>query len=115
MFNHIIKFDIPGSINMLIEFSYISLSFLLTAYTIWCYFKRKERGLLYLTIGFTFLTSSTTLKMIKSLIWLYVTQINIIMLRLLELGDLALFACFTICIILALRGGYLIKLENKKK
>lgn len=89
--------------RMLIETNYVFLSLLLLIYSVWHYLKRKERGWLYLTSGFTFLTASTTLQLINSLIWLHGIQANRITLRLLELAGLALFACFTICTIMALR------------
>lgn len=91
------------AVSILIELNYIFLSLLLMIYSAWRYSRRRERSMLYLTLGFTFLALSTTLQMIKSLIWFYGTQVNILMLRFLELGGLALFACFTISTIIALR------------
>jgi hypothetical protein len=88
---------------MLTEFSYVFFSLVLTAYAMWSYFMRRERGLFYLSLGFTFLTSSTILQLVKSLIWLHGSQVNITTLRLMELGSLALFAFFIICTIVALK------------
>lgn len=89
---------------MLIELSYVFLSFLLMGYAVWRYFKQRERGLFYLTLGFTFLALSATFQMLNSQTWIYeILKYSIIMLRLLELGGLAFFACFIICTIIALR------------
>lgn len=85
------------------EFSYVFFSVLLTAYAMWRYFMRRERGRFYLSLGFMFLTSSTMLQLVKSLIWIHGSQVNITTLRLLELGSLAFFACFIISAIIALR------------
>lgn len=85
---------------MLIELNYVFFSFLLVFYVAWRYFKRRERHILYLTLSFAFLALSTTLQMLNS--WIFGTQ-PIIMLKFLELGGLALFACFTICTVIALR------------
>jgi hypothetical protein len=59
--------------------------------------------MLYLTLGFIFLSASTALQLINSLIWTYGIPVSLTMLRLLELGGLAFFACFTISVIIALR------------
>jgi hypothetical protein len=88
---------------MPIEFSYFLFSLLLTAYAMWRYFMRRERGLFYLSLGFTFLTTSIILQLVESLIWIYGSQVNITTLRLLELGGLALFACFAVFVVLALK------------
>lgn len=87
---------------MLIELNYVFFSLLLMIYSVWLYFKRRERCMFYLTLCFTFLTLSTMLQVLNSLTWVYGTQ-PIIVLRLLELGGLALFACFTITAIITLR------------
>lgn len=88
---------------MLIELNYVLFSVLLWGYSSWCYFKRREKGLLYLTLGFAFLTLSTMLQLTNSLIWAYRIQASIMMLRLLELCGLALFACFTISVVVSLK------------
>jgi len=88
---------------MLMELSYVSFSLLLTAYALWRYFMRREKGLFYLSLGFTFLTTSTILQLVESLVWIYGSQVNITALRLLELGGLALFACFAVFVALALK------------
>jgi len=85
---------------MLVELNYALFSFLVVAYSLWRYFKRREKGVLYLTLGFTFLALSATLQMLNSLIW-YGIPLNIK--KFLELGSLALFACFTITTIIAIR------------
>lgn len=95
---------------MLVELNYVFFSFLLVVYIAWRYSKRRERGLLYLTLSFIFLASSTTLQMLNSLIWVYGTQPSVTMLRLLELNSLALFACFTISAIIAL--GKILETSN---
>lgn len=87
---------------MLVEPNYVFFSFLLVVYGLWRYFKRRERHMLYLTISFTFLALSKTLHMLNSLLWVFGTQ-PIRMLRFLELGGLALFSCFIISAIIALR------------
>jgi len=84
-------------------FSYVFFSLLLTAYAMWRYFKRRDRGLFYLSLGSTLLTASTILQMVESLIWLHGSQMSITSLRLMELGSLALFAFFVICIVVALK------------
>lgn len=92
---------------MLIELNYVFLSILLVVYGAWRYFKRKEKHLLHLTLSFTFLTLSAIVQMFTSprLIYVlaYVIPINVTVLRLLELVGLALFACFIISAIIALR------------
>ena len=98
---------------MIIELNYIFLSFLLVVFSAWYYFKQKERGLLYLTLGFTFLALSATLQMLNSQIWIYEILNSVITLRLLELGGLAFFVCFTICAIIALRKIFA-KTSNSK-
>lgn len=86
--------------KMPIEFSYFLFSLLLTAYAMWRYFIQRERGLFYISLGFTFLTTSTILQLVESLIWVYV---NITTLRLLKLSGLALFTCFAVLVVLALK------------
>ena len=88
---------------MLVELNYVFFSLLLVIYSAWRYFKRRERGILYLTLCFTFLTLSTMLQMLNSLIWVYEIRASITMLRLLEVSGLGLYAGFTTCAIIALR------------
>lgn len=83
--------------KMLIELSYVVFSLLLVIYSVWRYYKRRERILLYLTLSFTFLASSTTLQLIRSLI-----LAHRVVLRVLELASLGMFACFIVLIIIAL-------------
>lgn len=90
-------------IQMLVEFNFVLFSFILLFYSARHYFKRKDRYLFYLTLCFTFLALSNTLQMFTSIAWVYNIQINLIILKLLELVVLALYACFTICAIVALR------------
>jgi len=87
---------------MLVELNYIFFSLLLMVYSVWRYFKRRERRLLYLTLGFTFLTLSTLLQILSSSGWFYISQFKIPY-RLLELGGLALFAGFVISSVIALK------------
>ncbi len=89
--------------SALIELNYLFFSLLLLIYSAWRYSKRRERSMLYLILGFAFLSASTALQLINSLIWTYGISVSLIMLRLLELLGLAFFACFTISIIIALR------------
>jgi len=91
------------AMSALIELNYLFFSLPLLIYSAWRYSKRRERNMLYLTLGFAFLSASTTLQLINSLIWLYGIQVNITIQRLLELAGLAFFACFTITAIIALR------------
>lgn len=83
---------------MLVELNYVFFSCLLLVYSAWHYFKRRERGQLYLTMCFTFLALSAVFQLIESQILAHRT-----VLRLLELGGLALFTCFTICTIITIR------------
>jgi hypothetical protein len=83
---------------MLIELNYVFFSCLLVVYSVWRYFKRREISRLYLTLCFTFLALSTVFQLIESQILAHRT-----VLRLLELGGLALFTCFTICTIITIR------------
>ena len=88
---------------MLVELSYVLFTFLLVAYGIWCYSKKRERILLHLTLSFAFLASSTTLQMLKVLLF---GKFGIFVLRLIELSGLALFACFTILAAITLREAF---------
>jgi len=88
---------------VLVELNFVLFSFALLFYSAWHYFKRRDRYLFYLTLCFTFLALSNTLQMFISMAWIYNVPINLTALRLLELGVLALYACFTICAIEALR------------
>lgn len=83
---------------MLVELSYVFFSCLLLVYSAWQYFKRREISRLYLALCFTFLALSTIAQLIESQI-----LAHRIVLRLLELGGLALFTCFTICTIITIR------------
>jgi len=87
---------------MWVELNYIFFSLLLVVYSAWRYSKRRERVLLYLTLGFTFLTLSTLLQILSSSWWIYISQLKI-QYRLLEISALALFAGFVISAIIALR------------
>ena len=89
--------------RLLIELNFVFFSILLVIYSSWRYFERRGRGLLYLTLSFTFLMLSTMLHMINSLIWIYGVSATITLTRLLELCGLAFFACFTITAVIALR------------
>jgi len=87
---------------MLIELNYVVFSFLLAVYSARSFFKRREKHLLYVTLSFTFLAFSATVQMLNSLIGGYGTQ-PIVILRLLKLGGIALYACFAISAIIALK------------
>jgi len=100
------------TIHMLIELNYVFLSLLLVIYGAWRYYKHRKKHLLYFTLSFTFLALSAIVQMLSSTIWLYGIQVNIITLRLLKLGGLALFACFTISSIIALKT--VLKLLTRK-
>jgi hypothetical protein len=89
--------------SVLVEANHVFLIVLLIIYSIWLYFRRKERGLLYMALGFAFLLSSTAVQMVYSLMPYYGVQVNIATLRFIELGSLALFVCFTVSTIIALK------------
>jgi len=91
------------TIHMLVELNYVFLSLLLVIYGVWRYFKERKRHMLYFTLSFTFLTLSAIFQMLSSMLIYLGIYFNVTVLRLLELGGLALFACFTICAIIALR------------
>jgi len=63
----------------------------------------KEKKFILLVPRFHVFETSTILQLVKSLIWIYGSQVNITALRLLELGGLALFACFAVFAVLALK------------
>jgi len=89
---------------MLIELNYVFFSFLLVVYGTWRYLRRKNKYLLYLTTSFTFLAMSAMVQMLSSpKLAVHIIYLNAPVLKLLRLGGLALFACFTICAIMALR------------
>jgi hypothetical protein len=83
---------------MLLELNYVFFSFLLMILSAWYYFRRRDRYLLYLTLCFTFLTLSNILQMFIFATWIYGT-----LLQTLRIVALSLYACFTICAIIALR------------
>jgi len=90
-------------IQILVELNYISFSLLLVIYTLWRYFKQqKTKHFFYFILSFTFLTLSAIFQALNSILP-YGIYFNVTMLRLLELGGLALFVCFTICAIIALK------------
>ncbi len=103
-----IEYKIAGGINymllaqMSIEASYVFLSLLLLIYCVWRYLRQRERHLLYFALGFTFLTFSTVFQTLNSTLP-YGIYFSVSLLRLLELVALALFLCFTVCAIMALR------------
>jgi len=86
---------------MLVELSYVFFSFLFVIYSVWCYFKRKDKHLLHLTLCLAFLAMSVTFQMFSTTVWFYRTPIAIR--RFLELSGLALYTGFTVCTILVLR------------
>jgi len=89
--------------KMLIELNYIFFSLILVIYSAWHYFRKRNRHLLYFTLSLTLLALSATFQMLSlTLIYLGI-YFNVTALRLLELIGLALFACFTICVIVALK------------
>jgi len=85
---------------VLIESAFILLSSLLMIYSAARYVKRRIKSILYFTVCFAFLTLSITLLLIDSLAWFPAT---ITMLRLIEITGLALYTCFIIIAIIALR------------
>ena len=91
------------TIHTLIELNYVFFSLLLVIYGAWRYYKQRKRHLLYFTLSFTFLTLSVIFEMLSSTLVYLGIYFNVTVLRLLELGGLALFACFTICAIIALK------------
>jgi len=87
---------------MLIELNYVFLSLLLLIYCAWGYSKQRKKHLLYFALCFTFLTSSALFQTLNATLP-YGIYFNVTVLRVLELSGLALFVCFTICAIIALR------------
>jgi len=90
-------------IYMLIELNYTFFSLLLVAYGAWRYYKQRKRHMLYFTLSFTLLTLSAIFHTLSSKMVYLGICINLTLLRFLELGGLALFACFTIFAIIALK------------
>jgi len=88
--------------QMLVELNYIFFSLLLVVYTVWRYFKQQNKRFFYFTLSFTFLTLSAIFRALNSILP-YGIYFNVTVLRLLELFALALFACFTVCAIIALK------------
>lgn len=88
---------------MLVELNYVFFSLLLVIYGVWRYFKQRKRHLLYFTLSFAFLALSVIVRMFSSIVLVYGIHSNVTVLRLLELGGLAFFACFTITAVIALR------------
>jgi len=89
-------------IEMLIELNYVLFSLLILIYCIWRYFKQQNKRFFYFTLSFTFLTLSAIFRALNSILP-YGIYFNVTVLRPLELFALALFACFTICAIIALK------------
>jgi len=89
-------------IQMLVELNYVFFSLLLLIYCTWRYFKQKDKHSFYFTLSFTFLTLSAIFQTLSSILP-YGIYFNVTVLRLLELSGLALFACFTISAIIALK------------
>jgi len=88
--------------QMLVELNYIFFSLLLVVYAVWRYFKQQNKRFFYFTLSFTFLTLSAIFRALNSILP-YGIYFNVTVLRLLELFALALFACFTVCAIIALK------------
>lgn len=87
---------------MLIVLSYVFFSLLLVIYCVWRFFTRKEKAMLYFTLSFVFLMLSVSLQAVISLGFVYGTQ-PLTIIRLVELGGLALFAGFVIAFMIAMR------------
>jgi len=96
------KFAIEG-IRMLTELNYVFFSLLLVIYGVWRYYKQRKKHLLYFTLSFTFLGLSSIFQMLGSTLIYLGIYFNVTVLRLIELIGLALFACFIIGAIIALR------------
>ena len=88
---------------MLVELNYVFFSLLLVIYSMRRYFKQQKRHMLYFTLSFTFQALSAIFQMLSSKMVYLGIYFNLTVLRLLELSSLALFACFTICTIIALK------------
>lgn len=91
------------SYEMLVELNYVIFSVLLLIYVSWRYFKQRKSGLRYLALSSVFLILSTTVRMIGSQESIYGIPTNLALKRLVELGGLALFTCFTIAAVVAIR------------
>ncbi|MDH5733090.1 MAG: hypothetical protein OEY88_04825 [Candidatus Bathyarchaeota archaeon] len=89
--------------KMLIELNYVFFSLILVIYSAWHYFRKRNRHLLYFTLSLTFLALSATFQMLSSTLIHLGIYLHVTVSRLLELGGLALFACFTIGAIIALK------------
>ena len=92
-------------VQMLVEMSFILSSLLLLVYSIWRYLKiRKNKQSSYFILSFVFLTFSAIFQAFNSILP-YGIYFNVTVLRLFELGALALFACFTISAVVALKNA----------
>jgi hypothetical protein len=91
------------TINRLVELNYVFFSLLLVIYGVWRYYKQRKKNMLYFALCFTFLALSAIFQMLSSTLVYLGIYFNVTMLRLLELSSLTLFACFTICAIIALK------------
>jgi hypothetical protein len=96
---------------MLVELSYLLFGILLIVYAAWMFFRRKERHILFLTLGFTFLELSILLQILNLTWWVHIYQFNIDP-RFLELGGLAFFAIFIVTAILALKETKVRKIDS---
>lgn len=94
-------------IYVLIALNYVILSLLVVAYAAWRYSKQRKKHLLYFALCFAFQALSAIFQMFSStMVRGYLgLHLNVAVLRLLELGGLALFAGFTIFAIIALKKG----------
>jgi heme A synthase len=87
--------------QMLVELSYLFFSLLLVIYCAWRFFKRKGKIMLHFLLSLIFLASSLSVQAAISITPIYGTQ-PLVIVRLIELSGLALFAGFTIFLVLAL-------------
>jgi hypothetical protein len=88
---------------MWVESSYVFFSLLLMVYCVWRFLTRKEKAMLYFALCFVFLTLSISLQAVVSLGVVYGTQ-PLTIVRLVELGGLAMFAGFVITFLMAMRS-----------
>jgi hypothetical protein len=89
--------------EMLVRLNYVIFSVFLLIYISWRYFKQRKSGLRYLALSSIFLILSTTVQMIGSQKSIYGIPTNLTLKRVIELGGLALFACFTITAVIGVR------------
>jgi len=88
--------------SLFLELGYVFSSLLLVVYCAWRYLKQKKKCFIYFSIGFIFMTLSSSFQLFSSTWWIYIMQSGISY-RFLELAALIFSTCFVITTIVALR------------